>query len=153
LGYLDRYTEAATVQSERCGYHYALVRGTTSGTRCDASVRSTTRSGQVIGTTVTDALPYEFSHRAGRPTTIQLRYDSNDPTQPFKQSNDMSVGEFLLTVGIGLVIITGGIWALLSRPERPDERAVSLPASHGWVMPDLPDWLGGAGKGSHSPLR
>jgi hypothetical protein len=44
-----------------------------SETRCDAAVRYTTRTGRVITTTVSDAFPYEFRHRRGTLTTIQLR--------------------------------------------------------------------------------
>jgi hypothetical protein len=130
----------ATVLSETCGYQYDFGAPAASGTRCDATVRFTARSGQVIRTTVTDAFPYEFSHRAGRPTTIQLRYDSSDPTQPFKQSNYMSVGEFITVLGIGLVATTLGIW-WLAGAERLAERAVRLRTSQGAVMSDPPAWL------------
>lgn len=100
-----------TVLSEHCHSQYDLALQT-SQTRCDASVRFTTGSGQIIRTTVTDAFPYEFSHRPGLPTTIQLRYDSTDPSDPFKQSNYMSVGEFLPLLGAGAVAATFGIlWA------------------------------------------
>jgi hypothetical protein len=130
----------ATVLSEHCGYRYDFGAPASSGTRCDASVRFTTRSGRVIRTTVTDAFPYEFSHRAGRPTTIQLRYDSSDPTQPFKQSNYMSVGEFLIVLAIGLVATALGIWWLVGA-ERLAERAVRPRMSQGAVISDPPAWL------------
>jgi hypothetical protein len=131
----------ATVLSENCGYQYDFGAPAASGTRCNASVRFTTRSGQVIRTAVTDAFPYEFSHRAGRPMTIQLRYDSSDPTQPFKQSNYMSVGDFLIVLGVGLVATALGIWWLVGA-ERLAERAVRLRMSQGPVVSDPPAWLG-----------
>jgi len=131
----------ATVLSENCGYQYDFGAPAASGTRCNASVRFTTRSGQVIRTTVTDAFPYEFSQRAGRPTTIQLRYDSSDPTQPFKQSNYMSAGQFLIVLGIGLVATALGIWWLVGA-ERLAERAVRLRMDQGAVISDPPAWLG-----------
>jgi hypothetical protein len=130
----------ATVLSEHCGYRYDFGAPASSGMRCDASVRFTARSGRVIRTTVTDAFPYEFSHRAGRPTTIQLRYDSSDPTQPFKQSNYMSVGEFLIVLAIGLVATALGIWWLVGA-ERLAERAVRPRMSQGAVISDPPAWL------------
>ena len=112
----------AAVLSEHCHQQYDPAYGAEE-TRCDASVRFTTRSGQVIRTTVTDAFPYEFSHRPGRLTTIQLRYDSVDPADPDKQSNYMSVGEFLLVLGIGAVAATTGtLW--LVRAERIAENVV-----------------------------
>jgi hypothetical protein len=67
----------AGVLAEHCQSQYDLAVNS-NATRCDASVQFTTRSDQVIRTSVTDAFPYEFSHRPGRPTTIQLRYDSAD---------------------------------------------------------------------------
>jgi hypothetical protein len=112
----------ATVLSERCHRQYDLATSSDE-TRCDASVRFATRSGRVITTMVTDAFPYEFSHRPGRPTTIQLRYDTSDPASPYKQSNYMSVGVFLLLLGIGAVAVTAGIlWVV--NAERLAENAV-----------------------------
>jgi hypothetical protein len=112
----------ATVLSEHCHSQYDLALST-SQIRCDASVRFATRSGQIIRTTVTDAFPYEFGHRPGLPTTIQLRYDSTDPADPFKQSNYMPVGEFLPLLGAGAVATTFGVlWA--ARAERYAEHAV-----------------------------
>ena len=94
--------------SEHCHPRPDLATGT-GETRCDAAVRYTTRTGRVITTTVSDAFPYEFRHRPGMPPTIQLRYDSNDPGDPFKQSNYMSVGEFLLVLGLGGIAATFGV--------------------------------------------
>lgn len=102
----------ANVLAEHCHPQYDPVVHTNE-TRCDATVRYASRSGQIIKTTVTDAFPSEFSHRLGRPTTIQIRYDSNDPAQPFKQSNFMSVGEFVVLLGIGAVFTTLGIRAVV----------------------------------------
>jgi hypothetical protein len=112
----------AAVLSEHCHPQFDPAYGA-GETRCDASVRFTTASGQVIRTTVTDAFPYEFSHRPGRPTTIQLRYDTFDPANPDKQSNYMSVGEFLLVLGIGAgAATTGTLWVV--RAERIAENTV-----------------------------
>jgi hypothetical protein len=101
----------ATVLSEHCHPQQDLATGAEE-TRCDASVRFTARSGQVIRTTVTDALPYEFSHRQGLPTTIQLRYDPSNPADPFKQSNYMSASEFAVTLTFGACSTAAGIVAL-----------------------------------------
>jgi hypothetical protein len=127
----------ATVLSESCQSQYDPAVFTYE-TRCDASVRFTTRSGQLISTTVTNAFPYEFSHRLGRPTTIQLRYDSDDPTQPFKQSNYMSVGEFWTVLGIGAVPTAFGI-LIVARAERFAANAVRR--SQTIVRSDAPVWL------------
>jgi hypothetical protein len=121
----------ATVLSEHCHPQSDLATGSQQ-TRCDASVRFTTRSRQVIRTTVTDALSDEFSHQPGLPTTIQLRYDTSDPADPYKQSNYMSVGVFVLLLGIGVAAATAGImWVV--RAERYAQNAVrrrmSLPLS------------------------
>jgi hypothetical protein len=118
----------ATVLSEQCHYQYDAGAPSASGTRCDAPVRFATRSGQVIRTTITDAFPYEFSHRPGRPTTIQIRYDSSDPTQPDKQSNYMSVGVFAMLVGIGGLFALLGLRAVLGA-ERFAEKRVRLSMS------------------------
>jgi hypothetical protein len=66
---------------------------------------------------VSDAFPYEFQHRPGLPTTIQLRYDSNHPADPFKQSHFMTVGEFLLVLGLGGIAATFGVF-WLARADR-----------------------------------
>ena len=108
----------ATVLSEKCHYQYDLGSPGASGQRCDAPVTFATRSGQVIRTTITDAFPSEFSHRPGRPTTIQLRYDSTDPTHPYKQSNYMSAGVFALLLGIGAVLAALGLRVVLGRRGR-----------------------------------
>lgn len=130
----------ATVLSEHCQYQYDFGAPAASGTRCDALVRFTTRSGQVIRTTVTDAFPYEFSHRPRRPTTIQLRYDSDDPIQPYKQSNYMSVGEFWTVLGIGAAPTAFGI-LIVARAERAAENAVRRRMSQTVVISDPPVWL------------
>jgi uncharacterized BrkB/YihY/UPF0761 family membrane protein len=127
----------ATVLSENCHSQYDLAVHTDE-TRCGAAVRFTTRSGQLISTTVTDAFPYEFSHRPGRSTTIQLRYDSSDPTQPFKQSNYMSVGEFCIVLGIGVASTAFGI-LIVTRAEQSAENAVRR--SEAVVISDAPSWL------------
>jgi hypothetical protein len=57
----------------------------------------------------THACPYEFRHRPGKPPTIRLRYSTSDPADPFRQSNYMSAGEFLLVLGLGGVAATFGV--------------------------------------------
>ena len=110
-----------TVLSEHCQPQFDLATGA-GETRCDADVRYTTRTGLVVTTKVSDAFPYEFQRRPGMPTTIQLRYDSNDPADPFKQSNFMTVGEFLLVLGLGgIAAIFGVFW--LARAGRIAEKA------------------------------
>jgi len=110
-----------TVLSERCHPQFDLGTGADE-TRCDAAVRYTTRTGRLITATVADAFPYEFRHRPGTPTTIQIRYDSNDPADPFKQSNYMSIGEFLLVLALGAIATTFGLlW--LTRADRIAENS------------------------------
>jgi hypothetical protein len=112
----------ATVMYEHCHPQADLATGSGEN-RCDAAVRYETRAGQVINTTVTDAFPYEFRHRPGKPPTIRLRYSTSDPAHPFKQSNYMSAGEFLLVLGLGGVAATFGVlW--LARADRIAENAV-----------------------------
>jgi hypothetical protein len=118
----------ATVLSEHCHPQVDAATGV-SETRCDASVRYTTRSGQVIATTVTDAFPDEFAHRPGSPTTIQLRYDSGDPANPNKQSNYMSVGVFVLVPALGVMAsAVGTLW--LVRADRLAENTARRRALH-----------------------
>jgi len=76
-------------------------------TRCNADVRFTTVTGHVVTTTIGGALPSEFGG-FGRSQTIDLRYGSSDPSQPFKQSNDMPVGIFILLLAIGAGLLTFG---------------------------------------------
>jgi hypothetical protein len=113
---------SGTVISEQC-HQQIDVATRQSETRCDAAVRYATSTGRVITTTVTDAFPYEFHHKPGQPETIRLRYDSNDPAHPYKQSNYMSVGQFLVVLGIGTVFGALGAW-WLARAERIAEKAV-----------------------------
>ena len=98
-----------TVISEQCHPRFDAATHQ-SETRCDAAVRYLTSTGRVITTTVTDAFPFEFRHTPGKPATIRLRYDSNDPAHPYKQSNYMSLGPFLLLLGIGAPAAACGGW-------------------------------------------
>ncbi len=101
----------ANVLSERCHPQRDLGTGQVE-TRCDAAVRFMTVTGRVILTTVTDAFPYEFSGpRQSR--TIDLRYDSNDPTQPFKQSNYMPAVTFVVLLVFGCAAILFGVWGVM----------------------------------------
>jgi hypothetical protein len=101
----------AKVLSEKCRPRTDLAFGQTE-TRCDADVQFTTASGQLIRTSVTNAFLYEFSGEA-RSRTIDLRYNSSDPAQPFKQSNYMSAGEFVLLLIIGVAAMLFGGWGLV----------------------------------------
>jgi hypothetical protein len=116
-----------TVLSEHCHPQFDLGTGATE-TRCDAAVRYTTRTGLVMTTTVVDAFPYEIRHQAGTPATIQLRYDSNYPADPFKQSNYMSVGQFALVLGLGVIATAFGVLWLV-RANRIAENAARRRAS------------------------
>ena len=105
----------ASVLSEQCHPQTDLATGQTE-TRCDAQVQYTTVNGQVIKTTITDAFPYEFSG-TGHSRTIALRYDSNDPAQPFKQSNYMPIDTFVVMVVFGTAMILFAGWIFYkSRP-------------------------------------
>lgn len=113
----------AVVTAEHC--HSQFDPGTrTAGARCEAVIRFTTRTGRVIRTTVTDAFPTEFRHIAGGPTTIGIRYQASDPSSPFKQSNYMPLGQFLLVLGLGLAATGAGTW-WLARADQIARKAVS----------------------------
>ena len=114
----------ATATAEHCHQQFDVGTGST-GARCDAAIRYTTRTGRVIRTTVTDAFPAEFRHVPGGPTTIEIRYDPNDPASPYKQSNYMPLDQFLLVLGIGCVATGAGSW-WLARADRMARKAVSL---------------------------
>lgn len=101
----------ATVTAEHCHPRFGLGTQTTS-TRCDAAVRYTTRTGRVIRTTVTDAFPAEPRHVAAGATTIDIRYVASDPSSPFRQSNYIPLGQFLLALGLGLIATGAGTWWL-----------------------------------------
>jgi hypothetical protein len=101
----------ADVLSERCQPRIDLAYPAGTDTRCDAAVRFTTVTGRVITTTVTDAFPSEFSG-SGRSRTIDLRYDSNDPAQPFKQSNYMPATTFISLLVAGAVVLLLGFWGV-----------------------------------------
>jgi hypothetical protein len=111
----------ADVLSERCQPRIDLASAGTE-TRCDAAVRFTSVTGRVITTTVTDAFPSEFSG-SGRSRTIDLRYDKNDPAQPFKQSNYMAAGTFIGLLAFGAVALLLGYWGF-ARARRLADRAV-----------------------------
>lgn len=113
----------ATVAAEHCHQQFDVGTGSTD-TRCNAAIRYPTRTGQVIRTTVTDALPEEFRHVPGEPTTIEIRYDPSDPAGPNKQSNYMPLDQFLLVLGIGCVATGAGSWWLF-RADRMARKAVS----------------------------
>ena len=101
----------AQVLSEQCHSAFDLGDEQTE-TRCNLAVRFTSRSGQVVSTSVGDALESEISY-AGNRQVIELRYDSNDPSQPFKQSNYMSVQVFILLMILGCAAALVGIWGWL----------------------------------------
>ena len=111
----------ADVLSERCQPRIDLASAGTE-TRCDAAVRFTSVTGRVITTTVTDAFPSEFSG-SGRSRTIDLRYDRNDPAQPFKQSNYMPAGTFISLLASGAVVLLLGYWGV-ARARRLADRTV-----------------------------
>jgi hypothetical protein len=97
----------ATVLSESCHPKADLATGQTE-TRCDATVQFITASGRRITTKITDAFPYEFYGSASF-RKINLRYFSNDPTGPMKQSNYMTLTAFvLITVFAGTAALLGG---------------------------------------------
>ena len=56
----------------------------------------------------TVAFPSEFSG-SGRFRTIDLRYDKNDPAQPFKQSNYMPASTFVSLLASGSAVLPTGI--------------------------------------------
>lgn len=98
----------ADVLSKRCHPRDDLAFPGGVETRCDAAVRFTD-AGRTITTTVTDAFPSEFSG-SGRFETIDLRYDKNDPAQPFKQSNYMPASTFVILLVSGSVVLLLGYW-------------------------------------------
>jgi hypothetical protein len=112
----------AHVLSERCQLRIDPADPVGPETRCDAAVRFTTATGRVITTTVTDAFSSEFSG-SGRSRTIDLRYDENDPEQPFKQSNDMPAATFISLLASGAVVLLLGSWGA-ARASRLADRAV-----------------------------
>jgi hypothetical protein len=108
LGQGSQIRVTARVLSKSCHLQTDLATGQVQ-TRCNAEVRFTAVSGQVVTTTVGDALSSEFSG-SGRSQTIDLRYDSGDPSQPFKQSNYMPVGTFILLLVLGTGALAFGWW-------------------------------------------
>jgi hypothetical protein len=106
----------AQVLSEQCHNAFDPADGQTE-TRCNLAVRFTTRSGQVIRTSVGDALESEISY-AGNRQVIELRYDPNDPGQPFKQSNYMSVQIFIFLMILGCTGTLLGLWGWLTTQVR-----------------------------------
>ena len=111
----------ALVLSEHC-YSAFDVALHENEARCNLAVEFSTRSGQQIRTTVGGALESEIS-TAGNHRFIDLRYDSGDPTQPFKQSNYMSAPIFALLVAIGCGAILLGTWGWLARLVRRSGKA------------------------------
>jgi len=109
LGQGSQIRVRARVLSKRCHFQTDLATGQPQ-TLCNAEVRFTAVSGQVVTTTVGGALSSEFSG-SGRSQTIDLRYDSDDPSQPFKQSNYMPVSTFILLLVFGTGALAFGCWA------------------------------------------
>jgi hypothetical protein len=129
----------ATVLSEQCHSQYEVATHTTE-TVCNATVRFATRSGQVIRTTVSGAFPYDFSHPAGQPATISLRYDSSNPDQPVPQSSYLSLTSLLVLLGLGAVGTALGIRGVV-RAERIAENVVRRRMSQTVVRSDAPVWV------------
>ena len=121
LGQGSQIRARALVLSEHC-YNAFDVALNENETRCNLAVEFSTRSGQQIRTTVGGALESEISS-AGNHRFIDLRYDSDDPTQPFKQSNYMSAPTFALLMAIGCGAISLGIWGWLARLVRRSGKA------------------------------
>lgn len=117
----------ANVLSKRCHPQTDLASGERE-TRCDAQVQFTTVNGHVIQTTITDAFPDEFS-RTGRSWSIALRYNRGDPTQPYKQSNYMPTGTFVMLLIFGAATISYGGWMLYKlRPPDASQRNHAQPS-------------------------
>jgi hypothetical protein len=108
LGEGQQVSVRARVLSEHCHPQSDLATGQME-TRCDAAVEFRTMTGEVIRAKITDAFPYEFSG-TGRSRAIGLRYDTTDPTQPYKQSNYMSPATFAALLVSGLAATVFGGW-------------------------------------------
>ena len=109
----------AKVLSEHCQQQFDIATHQ-SETRCNAAVQFTTTAGQVISTSVGDAFPTEF-HGSGNSKTIDLRYDTDDPTAPYKQSNYMSLPTFLALLVAGCLLLLWGCWMAI-RADRTAQR-------------------------------
>lgn len=118
----SQITVTASVLSEHCHPQVDLATGQ-GETRCDAVVQFTTTAGRIITTTVTDAFPSEF-RGSGPSKTIDLRYDSSDPTQPFKQSNYMSVDTFVLLLAFACAAVLFGSWGFKRAPQLAQQAAL-----------------------------
>jgi hypothetical protein len=121
LGQGSQIRARAVVLSEHCysAFDVALAEHQT---RCNLAVEFSTRSGQQIRTTVGGALESEIG-TVGDHRFIDLRYDSGDPSQPFKQSNYMSVPIFAMLMAIGCGAILLGAWGWLARLVRRSGKA------------------------------
>jgi hypothetical protein len=126
LGQGSQIGVTARVLSKSCHLQTDLGTGQVE-TRCDAQVQFIAMNGQVIRTEITDAFPSEFSG-SGRSQTIALRYDSGDSSQPFKQSNYMPVGTFILLLVIGTGVLTLGCW-MYARAQWLADRVAARKAS------------------------
>lgn len=126
LGQGSQIRVTAPVLSERCHQQRDLATFQLE-TRCDASVRFETRAGQVVTTTITDAFPSEFSGR-GRYKTIVLRYDSSDPTHPYKQSNFMTPAAFVVILAVGCAVMILASWGY-KRADRLTQKAAARRAA------------------------
>jgi hypothetical protein len=121
LGQGSQIRTRALVLSEHCysAFDVALAQHQT---RCNLAVEFSTRSGQQIRTTVGGALESEIT-AVGNHRFIDLRYDSSDPAQPYKQSNYMSAPIFAMLLAIGCGAILLGIWGWLARLVRRSGKA------------------------------
>jgi hypothetical protein len=81
-------------------------------TLCNLDIKFTTRSGQVIRTSFDGALQSEIT-TAGNQQVIELRYYSNDPSQPLDQGSVMSAPIFVVLVVLGCAFIVGAGWPRL----------------------------------------
>lgn len=116
LGQGSQIRARALVLSKHCynAYDVALAE---SQTRCNLAIEFSTRTGQQIRTTVGGALESEIAV-AGNRQFVDVRYDSGDPSQPFKQSNYMSTPIFAMLMAIGCGAILLGSWGWLARLAR-----------------------------------
>jgi len=90
-----------------------MISGVIRTRRRNLTAEFTTQSGQQVRTTVGDALAAEI-YSIGNQQVIDLRYDPSAPSQPFKQSNYMGVGIFILlmALGWGAILVGTGGWLM-----------------------------------------
>lgn len=83
--------------------------------RCSLDISFTTTAGQTIYSRVVDAFPSEITQASDSTSTIQIRYDKNNPRNVVKESNFMPVSTAIILSVVGVTFLVPGLLLYLGK--------------------------------------